>query len=160
MAMDYGTAADLRIDLGAIVANYRTITARVAPAAVAGVVKADAYGLGAVPVSHALLDAGCRHFFVAHLCEAKTLKPYLPAEATLYILNGLRPGAEAESAAIGAVPVLNALVQVDAWAATAQGLGRSLPGVVQVDSGMSRLGLTPEELAVLRDQPDRMSNWL
>ncbi|KAA9020185.1 MULTISPECIES: alanine racemase [Sphingobium] len=156
MAMDYGTAGSLRIDLSALVANYRTIAAQVAPAAVAGVVKADAYGLGAVPVSHALLDAGCRHFFVAHLGEAKALKPHLPADATLYILNGLRPGAEAECAAIGAVPVLNALVQLDAWAATARASGGTLPGVVQVDSGMSRLGLTPEELAILRAQPERL----
>ena len=156
MAMDYGTAGSLRIDLSALVANYRTIAAQVAPAAVAGVVKADAYGLGAVPVSQALLAAGCRHFFVAHLGEAKALKPHLPAVATLYILNGLRPGAEAECAAIGAVPVLNALVQLDAWAATARASGGTLPGVVQLDSGMSRLGLTPDELAILRAQPGRL----
>lgn len=153
MAMDYGTAADLRIDLGAVVANYRLIAQRVAPAQVAGVVKADAYGLGAVPVSRALLDAGCRHFFVAHLCEAVLLKPNLPQDATLYILNGLRPGAEAECAGIGAVPVLNALAQIDRWAALSRELGHRLPGVVQVDTGMSRLGLPPEELAILRDQP-------
>lgn len=158
MAMDYETAADLRIDLAALVANYRLIADRVAPATVAGVVKADAYGLGAVPVSRALLDAGCRHFFVAHLGEAKTLKPHLPDDSTLYILNGLRPGAEAECVAIGAVPVLNALAQVDAWAAAARASGVLLPGVVQVDSGMSRLGLTPEELAILRDAPDRLDD--
>lgn len=155
--MDYGTAADLRIDLGAVVANYRLIAQRVAPAQVAGVVKADAYGLGAVPVSRALLDAGCRHFFVAHLCEAAVLKPHLPQDATLYILNGLRPGAEAECAGIGAVPVLNALAQMDRWAALSRELGHSLPGVVQVDSGMSRLGLTPDELAILRDEPGRLA---
>ncbi len=154
--MDYGTAADLRIDLGALVANYCMIAAQVAPSAVAGVVKADAYGLGAITVSRALLEAGCRHFFVAHLCEAVALKPHLPADATLYILNGLRAGAEAECAGIGAVPVLNALAQIDAWAATARSLGRALPAVVQVDSGMSRLGLMPEELATLRAGPERL----
>lgn len=151
--MEYGTAADLRIDLGALLANYRLIADRVAPAQVAGVVKADAYGLGAVPVARALLDAGCRHFFVAHLCEAAALKPHLPHDATLYVLNGLRPGAEAECAGLGAVPVLNALVQIERWSALARELGHRLPGVVQVDSGMSRLGLTPEELATLHAQP-------
>lgn len=156
MAMECGTAADLRIDLGALVANYRLIAQRVAPAQVAGVVKADAYGLGAVPVSRTLLDAGCRHFFVAHLCEAVVLKPHMPQDATLYVLNGLRPGAEAACAGIGAVPVLNALAQIDRWAALARELKRSLPAVVQVDTGMSRLGLTPDELAILRDEPDRL----
>ncbi|BBF71836.1 alanine racemase [Sphingomonas bisphenolicum] len=151
--MDGGTAATLRIDLGALVANYALIASQVAPASVAGVVKADAYGLGAVPVSHALLAAGCRHFFVAHLCEAAALKPHLPADVPLYVLNGLPPGAEAACAALGAVPVLNSLAQIDGWAAAARTLGRALPGVVQVDSGMSRLGLTPGELTILRDQP-------
>ncbi len=154
--MHDGTAATLRIDLGALVANYALIARRVAPAAVAGVVKADAYGLGAVPVSQALLAAGCRHFFVAHLCEATLLKPHLPPDIPLYILNGLPPGTEAACAALGAVPVLNALAQIDAWAAAARTLGRALPGVIQVDTGMSRLGLTPDELAILRDQPHRL----
>ena len=154
--MDGGTAATLRIDLGALVANYALIASRVATASVAGVVKADAYGLGAVQVSQALLAAGCRHFFVAHLCEATALKPHLPPDVPLYILNGLPPGAEAACAALGAVPVLNSLAQIDAWAFAARTLGRPLPGAIQVDTGMSRLGLTPGELAILRDQPHLM----
>ncbi|MEC3948353.1 alanine racemase [Sphingobium sp. HWE2-09] len=154
--MQDGTAATLRIDLGALVANYQLIARRVAPAAVAGVVKADAYGLGAIAISRALLAAGCRHFFVAHLCEATALKPHLPTDTPLYILNGLPPGTEAACAALGAIPVLNALAQIDAWAALSHLQGRSLPAVIQVDTGMSRLGLTPDELAILRDQPHRL----
>ncbi|WP_420145644.1 alanine racemase [Sphingobium sp.] len=153
--MQLGTAACLRIDLGALVANYRRIVTQVAPARVAGVVKADAYGLGALPVSQALLAAGCRHFFVAHLCEATELKPHLPHDAALYVLNGLPPGAEAECAAIGAVPVLNALPQIERWSALARDLGHPLPAVIQVDTGMSRLGLSAEELAILRDHTHR-----
>lgn len=159
MVMHFGHAATLRVDLGALVANYRRIADQVAPAQVAGVVKADAYGLGAIPVSRALLDAGCRHFFVAHLCEATALAPHLPPQTTLYILNGLPPGAAAaaaECAAIGAVPILNSLAQIDDWTAMARALGRPLPGVIQVDTGMSRLGLTGDELATLRDQPYRL----
>ncbi|MEC3909256.1 alanine racemase [Sphingobium sp. CR2-8] len=155
--MHFGTAATLRIDLAALVANYQHIARHVSPAKVAGVVKADAYGLGAIAVSRALLDAGCRHFFVAHLCEAAALKPHLPPDATLYILNGLRPGAEADCVAVGAVPILNALAQIDAWSAIARASGRDLPGVIQVDTGMSRLGLSMEELSALRDRPDRLT---
>lgn len=151
--MANGTAATLRIDLGALVANYEMIAHQVMPARVAAVVKADAYGLGAVEVVRALADAGCRHFFVAHLCEAAALMPDLSRHGTFYVLNGPPPGAEADCAATGAVPVLNSLAQIDGWAAQARALGRSLPGVVQVDTGMSRLGLTPDELAILRDQP-------
>ena len=41
---------------------------------VAGVVKADGYGLGARPVAAALYAAGCRHFFVALLDEALAVR--------------------------------------------------------------------------------------
>ena len=156
MVMQHGTAGRLCIDLGALVANYQLIAQHVAPATVAGVVKADAYGLGAVPVSAALYAAGCRHFFVAHLCEAAILKPHLPIDTTLYILNGLPPGAEGDCVAVGAVPVLNSLEQIDSRAALARTMGRPLPGVIQIDSGMGRLGLTPDELAILRISPERL----
>ncbi len=146
--------AILRIDLKALVENYRLIRDRVAPSAVAAVIKADAYGLGAADVATVLSDAGCRHFFVAQLSEAVALGPRLPGGASLYILNGLRPGAEAECLASGAVPVLNSLDQIERWSQLAISRGRALPAVLQVDSGMSRLGLAGSELDLLKARPD------
>ena len=64
----------IRVSLGAVAANYRTMRDRIAPAACAAVVKADAYGLGAARIAPALYDAGCRAFFVAHLFEAVDLR--------------------------------------------------------------------------------------
>lgn len=154
--MDIGTAGLLRIDLGALVANYALIADQVAPAKVAGVVKADAYGLGAVPVACALIGAGCRHLCVAHLGEAAELKPHIQQDIPIFVLNGLQPGAELDCVTVGAVPVLNSLAQIDGWASTARALGRVLPGVLQLDSGMARLGLSEEELAKLRAEPDRL----
>jgi alanine racemase len=145
--------AVLQIDLDALVANWRAIGASAAPAVAAAVVKADAYGLGAVPVARALAAAGCRHFFVAHLSEAVALQWELPAGASLYVLNGLMPGAEAACAAIGAVPVLNSLDQLERWAALGRAGGRALPAVLQVDTGMSRLGLPADEVARLIAEP-------
>jgi len=58
--------ADLHIDLDAITANWRALDAASGASVQTGaVVKADAYGLGAVKVARALLDAGARRFFVA-----------------------------------------------------------------------------------------------
>ncbi|HEY0270545.1 MAG TPA: alanine racemase [Sphingomonas sp.] len=148
--------AVLTIDLAAITANYRLIAAKVTPARVAAVVKADAYGLGAAAVSTVLAEAGCRDFFVAQLSEAIDLGPALPRDARLYVLNGLQPGAEAVCAGIGAIPVLNALHQVERWSALARASGRRLPAVLQVDSGMSRLGLPPTEVDALASAPDRL----
>lgn len=145
--------AVLRIDLDALVENYRIIARRVAPAEVAGVVKADAYGTGASAVASALLDAGCRRFFVAQLSEALALKPVLPDPIQLFVLNGLQPGAERQCRDAGATPVLNSLDQIRRWSGLAQATGRTLPAALQVDSGMSRLGLSPEEAkAILADR--------
>jgi len=157
-ASDLASAAGaaLRIDLDALVDNYRLIAARVAPAQVAGVVKANAYGLGAIEVSEALMAAGCRHFFVAQLVEAAALMPHLAGDCRLYVLNGLQPGAEALCAKIGAIPVLNSLDQIARWSAHARAEGRRLPAVLQVDSGMARLGLPEAEVAQLLAEPQRL----
>lgn len=148
--------AVLRIDLEALAENYRIIQRQVAPATVAGVVKANGYGLGAEHVAATLMDAGCRHFFVALLGEAVALKPALRNGVALFILNGLQPGAEADCAAIDAIPVLNSLDQIARWAALARKLGRRLPAALQVDSGMARLGLPPEEVAILLTERERL----
>ena len=149
--MDEGgiSGGRLRIDLGAIAANYRLIAGRVAPAEAGAVVKANAYGLGAVEVTRALRDAGCRLFFVAHLGEALALRPALPADLRLIVLNGLPPGAEALCAEAHVIPVLNSPEQARRWAEAARKTGRRLPAALQFDSGMGRLGMAAEDLAPL-----------
>ncbi|ATQ43643.1 alanine racemase [Caulobacter mirabilis] len=154
---DRNSAGRLTVDLDALVRNYRAIAARTAPVPVAAVVKADAYGLGAAPIAAALAAAGCRHFFVAHLLEARRLKDRLPNDADLFVLNGLTPGAEAEAADLGVIPVLNTLPQVRAWTALAAERGGVLPAAIQLDSGMSRLGLAPAELDALLAEPVLLS---
>ncbi|KQT50969.1 alanine racemase [Aureimonas sp. Leaf454] len=148
-----GAGALLTIDLDALVENYRGLAERAAPAACSAVVKADAYGLGVEQVVPALRDAGCRHFFTAQLREALEVQPHAGRGAAIYVLNGLQPGSEALCAEAGIVPVLNGTEQVEAWMTLAVRLGRSLPAVIQIDSGMSRLGLAPEEVEALASRP-------
>ncbi|NBS43093.1 MAG: alanine racemase, partial [Acetobacteraceae bacterium] len=99
-------SAILHIDLAAIAENWRLLAARGAPGAVAGVVKANAYGLGADRVAPALQAAGCRHFFVAHLAEGIALRETLGPGPMIAVLNGFAPGADGDAAL---VPVLNSL---------------------------------------------------
>ncbi|MGF7154050.1 alanine racemase [Novosphingobium gossypii] len=145
--------ARLTIDLAALAGNYRLIREQVGPAAVGGVVKANGYGLGAVEVARTLIAEGCRHIFVALQGEAEALVPQLDGTAQVYILNGLLPGGEGPCAALGAVPVLNSLDQTERWAAQAASSGRRLPAVLQVDTGMSRMGFPADELDVLLARP-------
>ncbi|HCJ71896.1 alanine racemase [Agrobacterium pusense] len=148
-----GASGHLTIDLGALRDNYLALAAMAPASQTAAVVKADAYGLGADMVSQTLFDAGCRHFFVAHIDEALALRLRLPAQARIFVLNGLQPGNEASCAAMAITPVLNSLEQIAQWAAHAKTLGRKLAAAVQIDTGMCRLGLSPEEQETLTSQP-------
>jgi alanine racemase len=149
-------AAVLDIDLGAIVANWRLLCRHHPAGPVAGVVKADAYGLGAGHVAPALHAAGCRHFFVALLDEARAIRDRVPG-AMLAVLGGPLPGSEADYIAHDLTPVLNSLAELDAWAATARRFGRPLPALLHIDTGMSRLGLSPPELAALHRDHTRLA---
>src|SRR5260370_28561335 len=62
------------IDLGALRANFHALRAVTAHRELMVVVKADAYGHGAVNVARTLIDEGCRHFGVATLDEARELR--------------------------------------------------------------------------------------
>ncbi len=139
----------LTIDLGALRRNYFILSDRAAPARVAAVVKADAYGLAAERIAPVLYQAGCRDFFVAHLREALPLRNQLSAEARIFVLNGLQPGAAGIAAERGIVPVLNSFEQLLDWAAHANAACRELPAVLQFDTGMSRLGLSELEISQL-----------
>jgi len=145
----------LEIDLGAIADNWRVICHTHPSGSVAAVLKADAYGLGAPAVARHLFAAGCRHVFVAHLDEARALRPLLPG-AMLAVLNGLWPGDAPEYSAAGIAPVLGSLAEIEEWAVHARALGRILPALLHVDTGMNRLGLSPDEVGTLAMEPARL----
>ncbi|TPL93413.1 alanine racemase [Mesorhizobium sp. B2-3-12] len=138
--------AILTIDLGAIRENYRRLKALLGGARCAGVVKADGYGLGARQVASALAEEGCGIFFVALLAEGIALRKAIGAGPEIYVLNGLPPGSEPEAVAAGLCAVINSGAQLEAWRAAARRVGRTLPAAIQVDSGMSRLGMAPAEI--------------
>lgn len=149
--------AVLTVDLGAVRENYRLLKARLGGARCAGVVKADAYGLGAAMVAPALREEGCDSFFVAHLEEGTKLRSVLGSGPAIHVLNGLPPGSEAEAAAAGLIAVANSGEQLAAWRATARRLGRRLPVAVQADSGMARLGMAPAEVEALASDPEALA---
>lgn len=147
--------AILTVDLDAIAANWRLLRDRHG-ADTAGVLKANGYGLGAVPIARRLAREGCRHFFVAHLAEAIAVVTAVPG-AMVAVLNGVLPGEARAYAAHGVVPVLNDPEQLAIWAAEATRRGARLPAILHIDTGMNRLGLSPAELAVLAADPSRLA---
>ncbi|MDL2410226.1 alanine racemase [Rhizobium calliandrae] len=146
-----GASGYLTVDLAALGRNYARLAKMVAPALAAAVVKADAYGIGAERVAKTVYEQGCRHFFVAQFVEAMKLRPAVPQDARIFVLNGLQPGNEDICAYEDIIPVINSIEQWRNWSRTARRLGRRLPAAVQFDTGMSRLGLPPEERPLLAE---------
>jgi alanine racemase len=148
----------LTVDLAALQANYRRLVAEGAGVPVAAVVKADAYGLGAERAAPALWQAGARIFFVAVPDEALVLRRLLPPEAEIYVLGGLfGAGAERDYLGAGIRPVLNSLGELERWRRLAEAEASALSACLHVDTGMSRLGLPPDELATLAAEPHRLA---
>ncbi len=130
--------AKLHIDLDALVANWRMMRARVAPACPAAVVKADAYGLGAKEVATALAKAGCTRFYVAWAGEGAALRRALGPGPDILVFHGVTPDTLDLFQLYALEPVLNSLDQIDLWLASNVS---PRPAAMHVDTGMNRLGL-------------------
>ncbi|HVY43607.1 MAG TPA: alanine racemase [Hyphomicrobiaceae bacterium] len=140
--------AVLTIDLAALRANWRKLDEVSGRAECAGVIKADAYGLGLEEIARALRDEGCSTFFVATLAEASRVR-YVHPSATIYVLDGLLPGAAAYYAGFDLRPCLSSLAEVREWAAFCDATGRRLRAAVHIDTGLNRLGLSADEVGAL-----------
>ena len=148
-----GAAARLVVDRSALAANWRAIASATA-AEVAGVVKADGYGLGAAEVARALHAAGCRTFFTAFTREATELRRVLDA-ADIFVLMPLVAEEADTLREHDLVPCLFDSVGIDRWLASAPAQGAPARTGLHVETGIHRLGLDPEVLAVLADDARR-----
>jgi alanine racemase len=148
------------VSLQAVANNLRVIRRHIGPKPeILAVVKSNAYGLGAVPISKALQKAGADRFGVTcanegiELREAGIRKPIL-------VLTGFWPGEEKRFIANHLTPVATRLEDVrhlERAAKSARGLTRPLPFHLKINTGMNRLGLFPSELdafaSALADAP-------
>ena len=133
----------LTVDLNALASNYRALADKAAPAETAGVVKANGYGLGAVPVARRLWAEGCRTFFVAQLSEALEIRAALP-DAVIYAFNGRRAETDRIFAENSLRPVLNSFDDLADWKSFLP-MWQKPPAAINLDTGMSRLGLSRSE---------------
>ena len=150
--------AVLSVDLAALSANWARLNAVSGEAECAGVIKADAYGLGLAPIAKALTGAGCRTFFVATIEEGRAARAVQPG-ATIYVLDGLLPGAEPNYAGFDLRPVLSSLAEVKDWAAYCRARGRKLSAAVHLDTGLNRLGMPEPEIERLAAEPGLLDQF-
>lgn len=133
------------VDLGAIAANVAlAVRLAGAGAAVMAVVKADAYGHGAVPVARAALGAGATWLGVAIPEEAEPLRA--AGLACRILALGPIPPEQAEVVvALGLDQCVTDPRQAEALGRVATSRGRVVPVHLKVDTGMGRVGITPRE---------------
>ncbi|TAL02540.1 MAG: alanine racemase [Rhodospirillaceae bacterium] len=148
--------AVLTVDLAALVENWRRLKRKAGAACDMGaVVKADAYGLGLAPVARALKDAGCATFYVAHLDEAVALRGIIGPSPRIVCMHGPTPGrTERDFAAHNVIPVLSTAEHIKAWRKFAVAADVLMESMIQIDTGMNRLGLTAREFTTHMDDPE------
>ena len=140
------SATEARIDLGALRRNLGWVRERSAGRRVIGVVKADAYGHGAVMVARSLIAARCEALAVATTSEARVLREAGIRER-IFLLQDLRePGDADRVGELDLVPLISSLAALPLFEAAARRTGRRLPVHLKLDTGMGRLGLLPDEL--------------
>ena len=135
----------LTIDDMAVRANWRALD-RMGAGETGAVVKADGYGLGAGRIARALAAEGARTFFVADASEGAAVRAALGDGPRIFVFAGHMAGDTSAIRAHGLIPLLNAPEQ---WARHEA----ALPGApfgVQLDTGMSRLGVAPQDWPALR----------
>lgn len=153
--------AELRVDLAALAANYKTMQKHAGAAQTSAVVKADGYGLGMAQIVPTLAAAGCKVFWVAQLNEGIALRALLP-EAVIYVLNGVPRCTAKEFAAHDLRPCLITMAQVQEWQAYCQDNHQDnapLPACLFVDSGFNRLGFGELGVAELAAKPQLFDGW-
>jgi alanine racemase len=135
----------VEVDLDAIAGNVRTLAAEVAPARLLAVVKADAYGHGAVPVAREALRAGAAWLGVALVEEALALRE-AGVDAPLLVLSEPHPAAADACAASAVAVTVCTPAAVAAFGTAGRRAGRPVAAHLKVDTGMHRQGCAPADL--------------
>ena len=128
-----------RLDLGSIRRNFAQIRKTVKPAKVMAVLKANAYGLGALSVADALVDAGADRLGVAELKEASQLVKRF--KVPVQIIGGLLASEIQDCVRLGVVCPVPDLATAKLISREAKKQGKTARIHIKVDTGMGRLGI-------------------
>src|SRR3990170_2987380 len=133
------------IDLKALEHNYLELRRRVTPAArMMAVVKANAYGHGAIEAARTLESLGGAYFGVAIQEEGAALRE-AGITSPIAVLGGSFPDQAPDMVEYGLTPVVFDMDSARALDEAAKKRGAVLPIHVKIDTGMGRLGILPEE---------------
>ena len=135
----------LDVNLDAIADNYRAIAGAVRPLRVVTVLKADAYGLGMPEISRDLVGLGSSAIATASLAEAVAAQAATGGKVPVLILGTVLPDELEPALRAGVRLPVASLAEAQAASALATRLGATARCHVALDTGMSRVGVTPAE---------------
>ncbi|HUA33881.1 MAG TPA: alanine racemase [Candidatus Binataceae bacterium] len=139
------------IDLGALRSNYHALKRIAQGGDLMVVVKADAYGHGAINVSRTLAAEGCKHFGVATLDEARELRS-AGVESRICLQAGFFAEQAREVVALDITPFVFDPGLIEPLNSAARAMGRTrFPIHFKIDSGATRLGILPGDLPAALD---------
>ena len=134
------------IDIDMVRHNYLTACEECPGTLVIPVIKADAYGLGAVKVAPALWEAGCNMLAVAEYSEAEEVKAVCP-EIDVLIMGYTPPVLFEEALKRDIILTVQDMDAARALSAADAAMGRTARIHVKVDTGLHRLGFRPDTAA-------------
>ena len=138
----------VEIDLHAIVSNARTVQ-QVTGTQLYAVVKADAYGHGAVSVATALADAQAASGFCVSLVEEGVALREAGIQLPILVMGPSQVGGEDEMVEARLTPIISSPEELHALAHVARGRTEAVEAHLKIDTGMGRLGVSVERAAAL-----------
>ncbi len=136
------------IDLAALAHNYGEVKRRSGDRRVLAVVKAQAYGHGAVPVARRLAELGAPMLGVALVEEGRELRDS-GITTSILVMGPVFPEQAGEVVRLGLTPVVFSRAFARGLSVCAEREGRTVAVHVKIDTGMGRVGLPPAEAAGL-----------
>jgi alanine racemase len=146
----------LEVNLSAVEHNVRYIVENVHVPLMA-VVKANAYGHGAVEVGKAALRAGATWLAVARYGEARVLRQ-AGIKSEMFILGLATPEEVDEAVANDVSLPLHSFEVAEVYAARGKALGKNVRVHLKVDTGLGRIGVLPSEIVKLADYAKKLGN--
>ncbi len=147
----------LEISLDDIKYNWKLINTA-SNGKAAAVLKANAYGMGMVKVARALFETGCNYFYVANIFEGlKLRKKFNSNKISIAIFEGYLEGNQKIYAENNLTPILNSLEQLKRFKNFSETkLVQKV--IINIDTGMNRLGLSKKERDFLINNKDLLNN--
>jgi alanine racemase len=136
----------VEISLSKLRRNFERVRRLAGSRKVMAVIKADAYGHGAVAVANCLAQCGAEWFGVASVEEAAELRAAGITQPIL-LLGGLYMSDPADLIKFELTPTVSSTARLDTYAECARRYGRPIEFHLKVDTGLGRLGVPPDRLA-------------